>query len=141
MTMALEDAGVSPGEIDYINAHGTSTRLNDPVETQAIRRVFGEHADRLAVSSSKSMLGHLMGAAGAVEAIVCVRSMETGWVHATINHETPDPTCDLDYVPNEPRQLRPRVTLSNSFGFGGHNGCVVLRRWEPAGGSEHKGGA
>lgn len=141
MAMALEDAGLRPDEVDYINAHGTSTPLNDPVETQAIRRVFGDHADELAVSSSKSMLGHLMGAAGAVEAIVCVKSLETGWVHATINHETPDPACDLDYVPNEPRELRPEVTLSNSFGFGGHNGCVVLRRWAPSGRSEHKGGA
>jgi 3-oxoacyl-[acyl-carrier-protein] synthase II len=131
MAMALRDAGLAPEEVDYINAHGTSTQLNDPIETAAIRRVFGEHADRLAVSSTKSMTGHLMGAAGAVEAIVCVRSLETGWVHATANYETPDPACDLDYVPNEPRQMGPRVALSNSFGFGGHNGCLLLRRWEP----------
>jgi len=141
MEMALEDADLSPEGVDYINAHGTSTPLNDPIETQAIRRVFGDHADRLAVSSSKSMLGHLMGAAGAVEAIVCVRSLETGWVHATTNYEYPDPACDLDYVPNEPRELRPTVTLSNSFGFGGHNGCVLLRRWEPASGSGRGDGA
>jgi 3-oxoacyl-[acyl-carrier-protein] synthase II len=141
MAMALEDAGLSPEDVDYINAHGTSTPLNDPIETQAIRRVFGVHADRLAVSSSKSMLGHLMGAAGAVEAIVCLKSLETGWVHATINHENPDPACDLDYVPNEPRELRPTVTLSNSFGFGGHNGCVLLRRWKPAGRSGRGDGA
>jgi 3-oxoacyl-[acyl-carrier-protein] synthase II len=132
MAMALEDAGLSPDEVDYINAHGTSTPLNDPIETEAIRRVFGEHADRLAVSSTKSMMGHLMGAAGAVEAIACVRSLETGWVHGTMNYQTPDPACDLDYVPNEPRELKPQVVLSNSFGFGGHNGCILLRRWEHA---------
>jgi 3-oxoacyl-[acyl-carrier-protein] synthase II len=130
MAMAIEDAGLSPSDVDYINAHGTSTPLNDPIETIAIRRVFGAHADRLAVSSTKSMTGHLMGAAGAVEAIVCVRSLETGWVHATVNYEDPDPECDLDYVPNEPRELKPLVVLSNSFGFGGHNGCILLRRWE-----------
>jgi 3-oxoacyl-[acyl-carrier-protein] synthase II len=116
--------------VDYINAHGTSTPLNDPIETQAIRRVFGEHADCLAVSSTKSMLGHLIGAAGAVEAIVCVKSLQTGWVHATVNYEYPDPACDLDYVPNQPRFLEPGVALSNSFGFGGHNACLILRRWE-----------
>jgi 3-oxoacyl-[acyl-carrier-protein] synthase II len=130
MAMAVQDAGLSPNRVDYINAHGTSTPLNDPIETQAIRRVFGEHADRLAVSSTKSMAGHLMGAAGAVEAIACIKSLETGWVHATINYENPDPACDLDYVPNQPRLLKPRIVLSNSFGFGGHNGCLVLRRWE-----------
>ena len=96
----------------------------------AIRAVFGPHADRLAVSSTKSMIGHLLGAAGAVEAIACVKSLETGWVHPTVNYETPDPECDLDYVPNQARQLNPRVILSNSFGFGGHNSCVIFRRWE-----------
>ena len=130
MERALQDAGLAPEEVDYINAHGTSTRLNDRIETQAIRRVFGAHADRLVVSSTKSMVGHLMGAAGAVEAIACVKSLETGWVHPTINYETPDPECDLDYVPNQARRLEPRVVLSNSFGFGGHNGCLVFRRWE-----------
>jgi 3-oxoacyl-[acyl-carrier-protein] synthase II len=130
MVAALQDAGAAPEEIDYINAHGTSTPLNDPVETQAIHRVFGAHAYDLAVSSSKSMLGHLVGAAGAVEAVVCVKSLETGWVHATINYENPDPACDLDYVPNKPRLLRPRTVLSNSFGFGGHNACLVLGRWD-----------
>ncbi len=132
MAMTLQNASLSPSEVDYVNAHGTSTPLNDPIETQAIRRVFGEHANRLAVSSTKSMTGHLMGAAGAVEAIVCVKSLETGWVHPTINYENPDPACDLDYVPNEPRELQPQVALSNSFGFGGHNICVLFRRWEPA---------
>jgi len=130
MKCAIHDAGLEPEEIDYINAHGTSTVLNDRIETRAIRTVFGPHADRLAVSSTKSMLGHLMGAAGAVEAIACVKSLETGWVHPTINYETPDPECDLDYVPNQARQTWPRVVLSNSFGFGGHNGCLIFRRWE-----------
>ncbi len=133
MKCAIHDAGLAPEEIDYINAHGTSTILNDRIETMAIRTVFGPHADRLAISSTKSMLGHLMGAAGAVEAIACVKSLETGWVHPTINYEYPDPGCDLDYVPNQARQTWPRVVLSNSFGFGGHNGCLVLRRWEEAG--------
>jgi len=132
MKCAIHDAGLEPEEIDYINAHGTSTVLNDRIETRAIRTVFGPHADRLAVSSTKSMLGHLMGAAGAVEAIACVKSLETGWVHPTINYETPDPECDLDYVPNQARQTWPRVVLSNSFGFGGHNGCLIFRRWEEA---------
>jgi len=132
MEWALQDAGLAPGKVDYVNAHGTSTPLNDPVETRAIRAVFGPHADRLAISSTKSMLGHLMGAAGAVEAIVCVKSLETGWVHPTLNYEHPDPECDLDYVPNQARQLDPQVVLSNSFGFGGHNGCLIFRRWGEA---------
>jgi 3-oxoacyl-[acyl-carrier-protein] synthase II len=130
MIGALRDAGLAPDGVDYINAHGTSTPLNDGIETQAIRAVFGDHADRLAVSATKSMTGHLMGAAGAVEAIACVRSLETGWVHPTVNYENPDPACDLDYVPNHPRLVRPRIVLSNSFGFGGHNACVIFRRWE-----------
>jgi 3-oxoacyl-[acyl-carrier-protein] synthase II len=130
MISALRDAGLAPDGVDYINAHGTSTPLNDGIETQAIRAVFGDHADRLAVSATKSMTGHLMGAAGAVEAIACVRSLETGWVHPTVNYENPDPACDLDYVPNHPRLVRPRIVLSNSFGFGGHNACVIFRRWE-----------
>lgn len=130
MALALRDAGVTPDEVDYINAHGTSTPLNDGIETRAIRSVFGDHADRLAVSSTKSMTGHLMGAAGAVEAMACIRSLETGWVPPTINYENPDPECDLDYVPNEARELEPRIVLSNSFGFGGHNACLVFRHWE-----------
>ncbi len=128
MRGALQDAELAPQAVDYVNAHGTSTPLNDPIETRAIRAVFGPHADRLAVSSTKSMLGHLMGAAGAVEAIACVKSLETGWVHPTANYEHPDPACDLDYVPNQARQLEPQVALSNSFGFGGHNGCLIFRR-------------
>jgi 3-oxoacyl-[acyl-carrier-protein] synthase II len=130
MERALRTAGLAPEAVDYINAHGTGTHLNDSMETRAIRRAFGPHADRLAISSTKSMMGHLMGAAGAVEAIACVKSLETGWVHPTINYEYPDPECDLDYVPNQARRLEPEVVLSNSFGFGGHNGCLVFRRWE-----------
>jgi len=129
MERALHSAGLAPEEVDYVNAHGTSTLLNDRIETLAIRTVFGPYADRLAVSSTKSMVGHLLGAAGAVEAIVCVKSLESGWVHPTINYETPDPECDLDYVPNQARRLESRVVLSNSFGFGGHNGCLIFRRW------------
>ena len=130
MSIALDDAGITPSAVDYINAHGTSTRLNDRIETMAIRTVFSSHADRLAVSSTKSILGQLMGAAGAVEAIACIKSIETGWVHPTINYNTPDPECDLDYVPNQARHLTPRVVLSNSFGFGGHNACVIFRQLE-----------
>jgi 3-oxoacyl-[acyl-carrier-protein] synthase II len=130
MEEALESAGLAPEAVDYINAHGTSTPLNDRIETRAIRQVFDSHADQLVVSSTKSMIGHLMGAAGAVEAIACVKSLETGWVHPTVNYEYPDPECDLDYVPNQARRVDPQVALSNSFGFGGHNGCVIFRRWE-----------
>jgi len=130
MRQALEDARLAPQDVDYINAHGTSTVLNDRIESQAIRNVFGTHADQLVVSSTKSMIGHLMGAAGAVEAIACVKSLQTGWVHPTINYETPDPECDLDYVPNRAKKLDPRIALSNSFGFGGHNGTLIFRRWD-----------
>lgn len=130
MSLALQDAGLEPEDVDYINAHGTSTQLNDPMETRAIRSVFGAHADKLAISSTKSMMGHLMGAAGASEAIVCAKTLETGWVHPTINYEHPDPECDLYYVPNESKKLDPKVIMSNSFGFGGHNACVIFRKWE-----------
>ncbi len=130
MQAALDDAKLQPEEIDYINAHGTSTPLNDPVETRAIHTVLGKHASRVPVSSTKSMIGHLMGAAGAVEAIACIKSLETGVVHPTINYETPDPECDLDYVPNKARETHPRTALSNSFGFGGHNATVIFCRWE-----------
>jgi 3-oxoacyl-[acyl-carrier-protein] synthase II len=132
MALALHDAGLAPEAVDYINAHGTSTPLNDRTETRAIRTVFGSHADRVAVSSTKSMMGHLMGAAGAVEAIACLQSLETGWVHPTINYEHPDPECDLDYVPNQARRMELNVALSNSFGFGGHNGCLIFQRWGAA---------
>ncbi len=132
MSLALQDAGLKPEDVDYVNAHGTSTQLNDPMETRAIRSVFGAHADKLAISSTKSMMGHLMGASGACEAIVCAKTLETGWVHPTINYEHPDPECDLYYVPNEPKKLDPKVIISNSFGFGGHNACVIFRQWEGA---------
>jgi len=128
--MRLAISGMEPEQVDYINAHGTSTILNDAMESKAIRQVFGDHADSLAISSIKSMTGHLVGAAGAVEAIACVKSLETGWVPPTINYETPDPKCDLDYVPNEAKKLDPQIVISNSFGFGGHNGCLAFRRWE-----------
>jgi len=130
MELALRDAGLRPEEIDYINAHGTSTPLNDRIETRAIRQAFGAHAYKVPISSTKSMIGHLMGAAGAVEAIVCVKTLETGVIHPTINYETPDPECDLDYVPNQARQTHPRTALSNSFGFGGHNATIIFRAWE-----------
>ena len=123
---ALEDAGIRPEEVDYINAHGTSTPLNDVMETLAIKKVFGEDAYRVPVSSSKSMIGHLWGAAGAVEATVCVLTIRDGVIHPTINLESPDPECDLDYVPNNARQAEVRVILSNSFGLGGQNACLVL---------------
>jgi 3-oxoacyl-[acyl-carrier-protein] synthase II len=130
MELALEQAGLAVEQVDYINAHGTGTILNDRVETKAIRKVFGSHADKVPVSATKSMMGHLMGAAGAAEAIVCVKCLQTGWVPPTVNLENPDPECDLDYVPNTPREVKPRYVLSNSFGFGGHNACLALGRWE-----------
>jgi 3-oxoacyl-[acyl-carrier-protein] synthase II len=126
MERALQDAGLAPEEIDYLNAHGTSTPLNDATETRAIRQVFGEHAYRMPISSTKSMIGHLMGSAGAVEAVACIKSLETGVIHPTINQETPDPACDLDYVPNQARETHPCTALSNSFGFGGHNATVIF---------------
>jgi 3-oxoacyl-[acyl-carrier-protein] synthase II len=126
MEWALEDAGCAREEVGYINAHGTGTIANDLVETRAIKRVFGERAYRIPVSSTKSMIGHCMGGSGALEAIACVKSLEEGIVHPTINLETPDPDCDLDYVPNQARELDFRVALSNSFGLGGQNACLVL---------------
>jgi len=116
--------------VDYINAHGTSTPLNDATETTAIKKVFGEAAGGLAISSTKSMIGHLLGAACGVEAVATVKTIATGMMHPTINQETPDPACDLDYVPNVARARDVRVAMSNSFGFGGQNACVVFRKWE-----------
>jgi len=130
MRAALARAGIGPLEVDYINAHGTSTPLNDRFETVAIREVFGEHANRLAVSSTKSMTGHAMGAAGAIEAYVCVKTITTGCIPPTINYRHPDPELTLDYVPNEARAAEVRVALSNSMGLGGHNSSVIFRRYE-----------
>ncbi len=129
MRNALEDASVRPEAVDYINAHGTSTDLNDKYETQAIKTVFGEHARKLAVSSTKSMTGHLLGAAGGLEAAYTVLTLDRQCIPPTINYENPDPDCDLDYVPNKPRTAKIRVAVSNSFGFGGTNGSLVFQRW------------
>lgn len=130
MKNTLNDAGLKPEEIDYINAHGTSTIPNDKIETMAIKRLFGDHAYKLAVSSTKSMIGHLLGAAGGVEAIITVLALKNGIIPPTINYETPDPDCDLDYVPNKARKQECRYALSNSFGFGGHNACLAFARFD-----------
>ncbi len=129
MRVALEDAGLQAQDIAYINAHGTSTRLNDKSETAAIKTVFDEHADDVAVSSTKSMTGHLLGAAGALEAVFCVKTLQDQVLPPTINYETPDPECDLDYVPNQARVERVEHVMSNSFGFGGHNATIILSRY------------
>lgn len=130
MRMALNDAGISPGEVDYINAHGTSTPLNDVIETGAIKTVFNDHSNKVAVSSTKSMTGHLLGAAGGVEAIFGILSIRDGIIPPTINQETPDPECDLDYTPNVARKTYVRVVISNSFGFGGTNATLVFKKFE-----------
>ena len=128
MRGALARAGVDLEQVGYINAHGTSTPLGDAAETKAIKDVFGDHAYRLAVSSTKSMMGHTFGAAGAIEAIMCVLALRDGILPPTINYREPDPDCDLDYVPNEPRRTQVEVALSNAMGLGGHNGCVLFGR-------------
>ncbi len=130
MRWALEDAGLTPADVDYINAHGSSTPISDPIETLAIKRVFGERAYRIPINSTKSMIGHAMGGAGAIETAVCVLTIEQGMIHPTINLETPDPECDLDYVPEGARKADVRVALNNSFGLGGQNACLVLGRFE-----------
>jgi len=130
MRVAIADAGLATDQIDYINAHGTSTPPNDRSETAAIKTLFGERAYRVPISSTKSMTGHLMGAGGGIEAIACIRAMQTGIVPPTINLENPDPECDLDYVPNEARASEVDVAMSNSFGFGGHNATLVFRRYD-----------
>ncbi len=130
MRLAIADADVTTDDVDYINAHGTSTGPNDRTETAAIKAVFGERAYRVPISSTKSMTGHLLGAGGGIEAIACIRAMQEGIVPPTINQEEPDPDCDLDYVPNEARRQDVAVSISNSFGFGGHNATLVFRRWE-----------
>jgi 3-oxoacyl-[acyl-carrier-protein] synthase II len=130
MAMALSDGAVSPEQVDYINAHGTSTSLNDAGETAAIKTVFGQHASSLAVSSTKSMTGHMLGAAGGVEAIFTALALKEGFLPPTIHYQVPDPACDLDVVPNVGRNANLQYALSNSLGFGGHNGSILLRRWE-----------
>lgn len=129
MKMALRTAGIKPEDVDYMNAHGTSTKLNDKNESMAIKTVFGEHAYKMSISSTKSMTGHLLGAAGAIEFIACAKAIEEGVVPPTINYTTQDPDCDLDYTPNEPKKRDINVTMSNSFGFGGHNAVLVLKKY------------
>ena len=130
MEFALNDAKIAPHQVDYINAHGTSTPLNDKLETLAIKKLFGDHAYKLAVSSNKSMIGHLLGAAGAVEGIATLLTLKNGVIPPTINYENPDPECDLDYVPNKKRVQDVAIALSNSFGFGGHNASLVSKKYE-----------
>jgi 3-oxoacyl-[acyl-carrier-protein] synthase II len=130
MTMALKDGATQPEQVNYINAHGTSTPYNDKFETLAIRKTFGEHADRMAISSTKSMTGHLLGAAGGIEAVFSVLAIKRSMLPPTINYVNPDPECDLDYVPNEPREARVNYALSNSFGFGGTNATLLFKRYE-----------
>ncbi|WP_153556036.1 beta-ketoacyl-ACP synthase II [Roseimaritima sediminicola] len=130
MRMAIASAGLEPTDVDYINAHGTSTPLGDKAETRAVHSVFGDHAQKLSISSTKSALGHSLGASGGIEAVVTAMSLHDGVVHPTINLTNPDPDCDLDYTPNEARQRKIEVAMSNSFGFGGHNACLVLRRYD-----------
>src|SRR5580698_6154355 len=129
MKMALRGAGLNPADISYINAHGTSTPQGDVCETQAIKSVFGEHARKLAVSSTKGATGHMLGAAGAVEMAICAKAIQTNIVPPTINYENPDPECDLDYVPNAARELQVNAILNNSFGFGGHNATIAAKKF------------
>src|SRR5438270_6180940 len=130
ISLALADAHIEPADVDYVNAHGTSTQLNDAGETKALKIALGEHARKVAISSTKSMLGHLLGAAGAVEAIATLLTINNGMIHPTINYENADPACDLDYVPNTARRKDVRIAISNGFGFGGHNAVIVLGRYE-----------
>jgi len=130
MERVLADAGITPDEIDYINAHGTSTEYNDRFETEAIKQVFGKHANKLAISSTKSVIGHLLGAAGGVEAIASVLAIHEGFVPPTINYQTPDPDCDLNYTPNKGEKRSLNYVISNSLGFGGQNASICLKRFE-----------
>ena len=132
MRMALKSAGLSPEDVDYYNAHGTSTGLNDKNETAALKLAFGDYAYKLQISSTKSMTGHMIGAAGAVELMICALAIKEGIIPPTINYETPDPECDLDYVPNKARKTEVRVAMSNSSGFGGHNAVAIFKKYEPA---------
>src|SRR5204863_8775439 len=129
MRAALKRAGIEPTRVGYVNAHGTSTPLGDAAETKAIKDVFGEHAYELAVSSTKSVMGHCFGAAGAIESLMCVMAVKDGVLPPTINYRNPDPVCDLDHVPNESREAEVDVALSNAMGLGGHNGCVLFGRY------------
>jgi 3-oxoacyl-(acyl-carrier-protein) synthase len=129
MRLALQSAGLKPADIGYINAHGTSTQLNDKSETAAIKNVFGELAYNVPISSTKSMTGHLMGASGSLEVVICTQIFQHNTLPATINYEVPDPNCDLDYIPNHPRHAEPDYIMSNSFGFGGHNATLILSRY------------
>jgi 3-oxoacyl-[acyl-carrier-protein] synthase II len=129
MVATLKDAGLKPKDIDYINAHGTSTLYNDKIETAAIKKVFGDHAKKVAISSTKSVMGHLLGAAGGVELIVSALTIKEGIIPPTINYETPDPECDLDYVPNKPRRAKVNVVMSNALGFGGHNAALIVKKF------------
>ncbi len=133
MDMAIKDAGLKVTDIDYINAHGTSTKLNDQIETLAIKKLFGDHAQKIPISSTKSMTGHLLGAAGGIELVACIMSIRDNAIHPTINYETPDPDCDLDYVPNIMRKVPVDVALSNSLGFGGHNATLLVKRYKEGG--------
>jgi 3-oxoacyl-[acyl-carrier-protein] synthase II len=128
--MAMEDAGITPDMVDYINAHGTSTPLNDINETKSIKKAFGDHAEKLAVSSTKSMTGHLLGAAGGIEAIIVTLAIRDSFLPPTINLDDPDPECDLDYVPNVGRNQEVKYAISNALGFGGHNGAIILKKFE-----------
>jgi 3-oxoacyl-[acyl-carrier-protein] synthase II len=139
MAAAITQAGIEPSDLDYINAHGTSTPLNDKLETDGIKACLGAAAYHIAISSTKSMTGHLLGAAGGVEAIVCALAITQGVIPPTINYEYPDPECDLDYVPNQARHTPVRVAMSNSFGFGGHNAALILRAWDHGGEPAHSG--
>jgi 3-oxoacyl-[acyl-carrier-protein] synthase II len=130
MKAALDDAFLTTADVDYINAHGTSTPLNDKTETLAIKTLFGDYAYKVPISSTKSMIGHLLGGSGGAEAVAVVKTIMHGIIHPTINYETPDPECDLDYVPNVAREKQVRVAISNSFGFGGQNACLVLKAYE-----------
>ena len=130
MVRAIKDANIEPKDIDYINAHGTSTHLNDLTETMAIKTALGEASSTVMVSSTKGNIGHLLGAAGGVEAVICVKAMENELVPPTINYKEKDEECDLDIVPNEPRKAKLNITMSNSLGFGGHNASIIMKKWE-----------
>jgi 3-oxoacyl-(acyl-carrier-protein) synthase len=129
MKMSLRNSGLNPEDISYINAHGTSTPQGDIAETQAVKTVFGPHARKLAVSSTKGATGHMLGAAGAIEMAICAKVLETDTVPPTINYQVPDPECDLDYVPNTARQMKVNAVISNSFGFGGHNASIAAKKF------------